>query len=47
MIKAELIPNGNVEAMYVFPDEDDDLSNYAGGNAQVVVSNGLLQAIGK
>ena len=47
VIKAERVPYDSVGAMYVFPDEDDDLTNYAGGNAQVMVSNSLLQAIGK
>ena len=31
----------------MFPDEDDNLTNYVGGSAQVMVPNGLLQAIGK
>ena len=33
--------------MYTFPDEDDDLTNYTSRSAQVMVPNGLLQAIGK
>ena len=32
---------------YVFPDEDDDLTAYAGGNAQFTVPSGLLQTISK
>ena len=32
---------------YMFPDEDDDLTNYTGRSAQVMVPSGLLQAIGK
>jgi len=32
---------------YVFPDEDDDLTNYAGESAQLVVPTGLLQDISK
>ena len=31
----------------MFPDEDDNLTNYTGGRAQVMVPNGLLRAIGK
>ena len=33
--------------MYIFPDEDDDLTTYTSSSAQVMVPNGLLQAIGK
>ena len=36
-----------MDATYIFPSEDDDLTNYAGGSAQVMVPSGLLQAIGK
>ena len=32
---------------YMFPDEDDDLTNYTGRSANVMVPNGLLQAICK
>ena len=32
---------------YVFPDEDDDLTAYAGRSAQVMVPSGLLQRICK
>ena len=47
VIKAECIPQGSMSTMYTFPDEDDDLTNYTGGNAQVMVPNGLLQGNGK
>ena len=32
--------------MYTFPDDNDDLTNYTGGNAQVMLPNGLLQGNG-
>ena len=47
VIKAERIPYDSMSTMYTFPDEDDDLTNYSGGNAQVIVPNGLLQGNGK
>ena len=47
VIKAEHVPYDNMGTTYMFPDEDDDLTNYAGRSAQVMVPNGLLQAIGK
>ena len=36
-----------MSTVYTFPDEDDDLTNYAGGNAQVMVPNRLWQGNGK
>ena len=45
VIKAEHVPYDNMA--YMFPDEDDDLTNYNGRSAQVMVPSGLLQAIGK
>ena len=33
--------------MYIFPNEDDDLTNYTGGSAQVMVPSSLLQAVSK
>ena len=47
VIKAERIPYDSMSTVYTFPDEDDDLTNYAGGNAQVMVPNRLLQGSGK
>ena len=47
VIKAERIPYDSMSTMYTFPDEDDDLTNYAGGNTQVMVPNRLLQGSGK
>ena len=45
VIKAERTPiqYGSVDTVYIFPDENDNLTNYTGGNAQVMVPNGLLQ----
>ena len=47
MIKAEHVPHDNMGTTYMFPDEDDNLTDYTGRNAQVIVPNGLLQSIGK
>ena len=47
MIKAEHVPHNNMSTAYMLPDEDDDLTNYTGRNAQVMIPNGLLQSIGK
>ena len=48
VIKAEQVSYDDMEdSTYIFPDEDDDLTNYTSRSAQVMVPNGLLQAIGK
>ena len=47
VIKAEHISSDSVDKDYVFPDEDDNLSAYNGGNAQLMVPIGLLQNISK
>ena len=47
VIKAERISNNTVDKGYVFPDEDDNLTAYTGGSAQLMVPNGLLQDICK
>ena len=47
VIKAERIPYDSMSTMYVFPDKDDDLTNYTGGNTQVMVPNQILQGNGK
>ena len=47
VIKAERISSDSVGKDYVFPDEDDNLSAYNGGNTQLMVHIGLLQNISK
>ena len=47
VIKAEHVPYDSVGATYLFPDEDDDLTNYTGGSAQVIIPNGVLQTFGE
>ena len=47
VIKAERVSGDSVDKDYVFPDEDDNLTAYNGGNAQLMVSIGLLQNISK
>ena len=47
VIKAERISNDSVIQEYVFPDDEDSLTAYGGGYAQVMVPSGLLQNISK
>ena len=47
VLKAERISNDRVDKEYVFPDENDSLTAYGGGHAQVMVPSGLLQNISK
>ena len=47
VLKAERISNDRVDKEYVFPDENDNLTAYEGGYAQVMVPSGLLQNISK
>ena len=47
VIKAERVSNDNMYRGYMFPDEDDNLTGYAGGNAQLMIPSGLLQNISK
>ena len=47
MIKAEHVPQDNMGTTYMFPGEDDDLTNYTGSSARVMVPNGLLWSIGE
>ena len=47
VIKAERVSNGSVDKGYMFPDENDDLTTYTGGSAQLVVPSGLLQNLSK
>lgn len=46
VIKAELLTD-DLDEGYVFPDEDDNLTDYNGGSAQLMVPSGLLQDISK
>ena len=45
VLKAEYVSNGTINKGYVFPDEDDDLTNYTGRNAQLSMSSNLLQEL--
>ena len=47
VIKAEHILNDSADKDYVFPDADDNLAAYTGGNAQLMVPSGLLQNLSK
>ena len=47
VVKAERVSNDSVNKDYVFPDEDDNLTSYTGGSAQLTISSGLLQNISK
>ena len=43
VIVIKAVQYGSMDTVYIFPDENDNLTNYTGGNAQVMVPNGLLQ----
>ena len=47
VIKAKRISNDSVDKEYVFPDEDDNLTAYEGGYAQVMVPSDILQNLSK
>ena len=47
VIKAERVSNDSVNEGYVFPDQNDNLTAYDGGIAQLMISSRLLQNIGK
>ena len=47
VIKAELVSNDEVDKGYMFPDDDDDLTEFTGGSVQLMVPSGLLQDISK
>ena len=47
VIKAQLISNDSVQAGedYVFPSQNDDLSDFTGGNTQITFSNDVLKDV--
>ena len=45
VIKVERLSDEIVNKGYVFPDEDDDLTDYKGKHAQLMIPSGLLQDI--
>jgi len=47
VIKASLISNDSIQAgdPYMFPSENDDLSNFTGGNTQFTFPNAALQDV--
>ena len=47
VLKAERVSNATLVKGYIFPDEEDNLTAYTGGTAQVMVPSGLLQNICK
>ena len=47
VLKAERVSNEFLDKGYVFPDEDDNLTAYMGGSAQVMVPGRLLQNLCK
>ena len=47
VIKAEQVSNDSVYEGYAFPDEDDNLTAYTGGNAQLMIPSELIQNISK
>ena len=47
VIKAEQVSNDSAYEGYAFPDEDDNLTAYTGGNAQLMIPSELIQNISK
>ena len=47
VLKAERISNDGMNKGYMFPDEDDNLTAYAGRNTQLSLSGSLLQDLCK
>jgi len=47
VIKAERISDDDIDEGYMFPDDNDDLTEYNGGTIQLMVSSDLLQDISK
>jgi len=47
VVKVQRLSNENVRAgeAYVFPDEQDDLTSFTGGYAQIMVPNSILQHV--
>jgi len=47
VVKAQRLSNENVQAgeAYVFPDEQDDLTSFSGGDAQIMVPNSILRHV--
>ena len=45
VVKAECLSNEDVSKEYSFPDEDDDLTNYMGKGAHLMIPSTLLQNI--
>ena len=47
VLKAERVSNDSLSKGYKFPDDDDNLTEYTGSNAQLSVSADLLQDLSK
>ena len=47
VLKAERVSNDSLTKGYKFPDDDDNLTEYTGSNAQLSVSPDLLQDLSK
>ena len=45
VIKAKCLSNEDVGKGYSFPDEDDDLTNYQGKSAHLMIPSALLQNV--
>ena len=47
VVKAQLLSNESVKAGedYVFPDKQDNLASFSGGNAQIMVPNSVLKLV--
>jgi len=47
VIKVEHVSDDDIAEGYVFPNENDNLTGYAGGRTHLMVPSGLLQDISK
>jgi len=47
VIKAEQLSSDDMYKDFVFPDKNDNLSTYTGGIARLMITNDILQNIGK
>jgi len=47
VIKVERVSNDDIVKGYLFPNENDSLTGYAGGKTQLMVPSGVLKDISK
>ena len=47
VVKAQRLSNENIQAgeAYVFPDEQDNLTSFTGGDTQIMIPNSVLRHV--